>query len=243
MAENEKDDINSLCKKYFTPDSCKEGVTESKATLERKLWVQLEKYGKKISGDYSSIKEEDCEDILIQTISECFKNWKRSVPNTSYTAYYAAALSNNFSNENKKAKKRNENEISFSAPIEGDGNKTIGDTIEDKASANDVSAVSESVLEAKERFKFIDYCFRLKKREDWWKTLLTGYFYNDLHNLAYASPDINLQKFAFIDMEIYNWKDVPTQRQIAEYLTKDAGQLSRAIKTFISFIKESYQKG
>ena len=241
MAENVKEDnINSLCKKYFTPELCEDCITESKSTLERKLWVQMEKYGKKLSGEYSSITAEDCEDILIQTISECFKNWKNSAPSKSYTAYYATALSNNFRNENKKSEKKRIKEISLFAPIDETDDNTISDTIEDEDPANNVSAVSESVSEAKDRFSFIDYCFRIKKGKDWWKSILTCHFYEELHKLVSSYSGIRLNRYSFVDMDIYNWKEPPTQKSVAEHLGKDEGQLSTKLKVFLSFVKEQY---
>ncbi len=242
MTENVKEDnINSLCKKYFTPGLCGDVVTESKSTLERKLWVQLEKYGKKISGKYSSIGEEDCEDVLIQTISECFKNWKKEEPSISYTAYYTTALTNNFSKENIKAKNIS-GQDSLDAPKKDFDNHavTLGDMVEDKNYRNPADD-AEAKSEAEAQFKFIDYCYRIRKRADWWKSILTGHFYEDLHKFSHARPDISLQRFAFIDPEIYNWNDTPTQKQIAEHLNKEESQISRAIKSFISFVKESYK--
>ena len=44
----------------------------------------------------------------------------------------------------------------------------------------------------------------------------------------------------FIDMNIYNLTEAPTQNQIAEYLGKDKGQVSRALNSFKDFVQEQY---
>ncbi len=241
MAENVKEDnINSLCKKYFTPELCEDCITESKSTLERKLWVQLEKYGKKISQKYQYVTEEGTEDVLIQTISECFKNWKNGTLNTSYTAYYATALSNNFIKENIRAGNAAE-QVSLDAPKKDsdDYKVTLGDIIEDKNFRNPVEEV-EIKSEADARFKFIDYCFRIKKGKDWWKSILTCHFYEELHKLVSSYSGIRLNRYSFVDMDIYNWKEPPTQKSVAEHLGKDEGQLSTKLKVFLSFVKEQY---
>ena len=241
MAENVKEDnINSLCKKYFTPELCEDCVTESKSTLEKKLWVQLEKYGKKISQKYHSVTDEDIEDVLIQTISDCFKNWRKGTPSTSYSAYYSASLRNNFMGENIRSKKQGM-ELCLDAPIDESDSptSTIGDTIGDE-SANFTDIV-ETSFDAKKQFKFIDKCFRAKKGKDWWKSILTCYFYEDLHKLADSCPDTSLDRYSFIDMNIYNWNETPTQKKVAEYLGKDEGQMSTKLKVFINFVKEQYE--
>ena len=237
MSDNteKEDNINSLCKKYFTPELCDEPVTETKHTLELKLWTQLEKYGHKVAQNYSALSSCDREDVIIFTIGECFKNWKKAAPDSLYTVYFGRSLKNNFAKQNKKVQKEIEIEQSFEAPI-----KDGGISLEDRMKSNDSAIDSKIGLiqEAKKNFKFIDYYFLIRKRADWWKSLITGYLYEDLHQFAELSPETDLNRFSFFDKVVFNFIEPPTQKMIAKYLGKDEGQISLALKTFSEGIKE-----
>ena len=233
-----EDNINSLCKKYFTPELCAEPVTESKTTLERKLWIQLQKLGTTISRKYSSVGADDREDIILNTISECFKNWRKSCLTFVYSAYFSSAVKRGLLKAKAKHGQQQATEISLDTETDSGSGITVGDTIADKTA--DVPANFETVAEAKKRFKFIDYCFRMKKRTDWLKGIVTVHFYDDLHLLVQLSPDLDLARFSFVDMTVYNWNPAPSQKQIAGYFGKDEGQLSKALKKFLALVEEQY---
>lgn len=244
MAENvEKngDNIDSLCKKYFTPELCAEPVLESKRTLEMKIWTQMEKYGKKLGKDYFALSEDDLEDVVLSTISACIQNWKLNLPSYAYKSYYAVALKNNFANANKKARQKNDMEISMATPLKDkkDGShKTLEDIVEypqDKLLDNGYSK-SEGGEYA---VKFINKIFRMKKRADWWKSLVTAVFYELLHRYFALSEDETPDMYSFIDKTVYELPDRPTQKEIANILGKDEGQLSRATDKFLALCMEN----
>lgn len=238
---NDKDEnINSLCRKYFTPELCDELVTETKRTLLSKLYSQLVMYGKKIGRQYSLIEQDEIEDIIQETIHNCFVQWNKS-PFGKYTSYYAKALKRNFISKNKENVKINENEISLQSPIQnGDkGNCTLENIVED--SSSDFVTALNSVENAKKRFRFINTCFCAKKREDWWKGIVTCYFYEDLHTFFACCPSEPMQRYSFIDMSIYKREHKPTQKEVAQFFDKDEGQMSRALHSFIEYVKEACQ--
>ena len=59
-----EDNINTLCKKLFAPETCDFPVTESKNTLQNKIAVQFLKYGKTVANKSFSLEKEDVEDII-----------------------------------------------------------------------------------------------------------------------------------------------------------------------------------
>lgn len=238
---NDNDEnIDLLCKKYFRQELCNDLVTETKQTLVSKLYSQLVMYGKKISRKYSSIDQDEVDDIIQETIHNCFEQWKKS-PLENYTLYYGIALKNSFIRKNKKNKKINENEISLHAPIQNgnEENCVLENILAD--SSSDFVMTLNSIEEAKERFRFINTCFRAKKREDWWKGIITCYFYEDLHTFFARCDSEPMQRYSFIDMTIYNWEHKPTQKDVAQFFNKDEGQLSRALHSFVEYVKEACQ--
>lgn len=223
VEKNEKkENINSLCKKYFTPELCDEPVTETKRALEFKLYKQLVMYGRKIIGIYSYNKQYDIEDILQETVIACFEQWK-TVSLEKYASYYGKAIKNNFIRKNKQKDKRDNKEISSNILKDSD---------------EELISIEEEI---KMRLRFIDKCFRAKKRADWWKGIVTGYLYEDLHTFFSHYPSEPIQRYSFIDVEIYNWENAPTQKQVAQFLGKDEGQVSRALTAFLENIEELYK--
>lgn len=239
VEKNEKEEnINSLCKKYFTPELCDEPVTETKRALEFKLYKQLERYGKKMSETYSYIKQYDIEDIVQETVITCFKRWKTDAPE-NYASYYRRVIKNNFIRKNEQNAKRDNKEISSNTPK---GNDEDSDILEDDIQSPDYIKSPFYDKEIKMRLRFIDKCFRAKKRADWWKGIVTGYLYDDLHIFFSHYSSEPMQRYSFIDVEIYNWENTPTQKQVAQFLGKDEGQVSRALTAFLENIEELYKK-
>lgn len=115
MAENVKEDINSLCKKYFAPEFCDEPVTEVKRTLEMKLLKQMIRFARHIFNN-SSYKElklpreyhessnpknkavktiiPTLENAIDLAIAECLDKWRKEAPSVSYAAYFGKAFYN-----------------------------------------------------------------------------------------------------------------------------------------------------
>ena len=239
VEKNEKEgNINSLCKKYFTPELCDEPVTETKQALEFKLYKQLVMYGRKIIGIYSYNKQYDIEDILQETVIACFEQWK-TVSLEKYASYYGKAIKNNFIRKNKQNDKRDNKEISSNTPK---GNDEDSDILEDDIQSPDYIKSPFYDKEIKMRLRFIDKCFRARKRAGWWKGIVTGYLYEDLHTFFSHYPSEPMQRYSFIDVEIYNWENAPTQKQVAQFLGKDEGQVSRALTAFVENIEELYKK-
>lgn len=242
-AEKE-DNINSLCKKLFTPQLCEEPVTESRRTLEMKLWSQMTKYGQKLSSTFKDITQEELEDVVISTISGCFNIWKSDSPTSSYTAYYASALKYNFTDKNTKARQRDNLELSLDTPVAestDDGTFSLGDTIVDETFKGPDVYFLEQVA-VKNVFLTIDRVFRRKTRSEWYKAIITCELYDELHDFYDKHPDERIEKLAFIDLAVYGWSEKPTQKAVAKYLGKDSGQVNRALKAFLEPIQEELRK-
>ena len=111
-SKKEKDDINSLCKRYFVPELCDESAGESDRSLFIELYEQLIQYGRKVSINYSAINSCDIEDIIQDAISECVIKWRQE-PTENYKAYYSIAIRHAFDNANIKSGKIKKNEISL----------------------------------------------------------------------------------------------------------------------------------
>lgn len=249
VEKNEKEEnINSLCKKYFTPELCDEPVTETKRALEFKLYVQFKRYGRKMSEDYSQLIKDsnggEIEGFIYEAIARCFSKWKKSPlkNDSAYRSYFASTMEKIFIRENKNIEKIRKTEISLEASQNGDEKEySRKDNLEDSSevSAEELISTEEEI---KMRLRFIDKCFRAKKRADWWKGIVTGYLYEDLHIFFSHYPSEPMQRYSFIDVEIYNWENAPTQKQVAQFLGKDEGQVSRALTAFVENIEELYKK-
>lgn len=242
MEENgkKKDGINVLCKKYFTPELCGEPVTESKRTLEWKIYKQMLKYGQKLSNGYSALTDMDSEDAIIKAISSCFEIWKKAPPEKGYTAYYATALKNEFNEMNKSASVRKK-EKSLEAPVgDDDDETTFGDFIKDTSGNPTPEQYVMEKDSVKNIFTVIDRVFRLKKRSGWLKAGITGELYDELHWFYDRYPEEHIGRLSFVDLEIYNWKEKPTQKAVATYLGKDPGQMNKAVKIFLKTVRENF---
>ena len=111
-----EENINFLCKKYFTPELCDEPVTESKMALQNKICKQLIRFGRSLwkRSGYKNIENLDMildpmpgnndkemissamEEAIYEAIANLFKSCKEMIPNVSYTAYFSAILKNEF---------------------------------------------------------------------------------------------------------------------------------------------------
>ena len=233
--DNATDNIITLYQKYFTPQLCNEPVSETKNSLKHKLQVQLYKYGvyvfnRKFTIDDADAKTEICADVVEDAIEKCFEKWGQDPLSFETPKAYFSSVIWDFGN---RAKKEYLNKpLSLDTTINNDTESSEIDYAEEKNTFDKYKAY----------FKFIDSCFLAKKRADWWKSIITGYFYNDLHSFFEKYPGESLKRYSFIDVEVYNFKEKPSQKDVAVYLQKDCGQLNTALNNFIDFISESYSK-
>lgn len=316
-AKEDKDNINSLCKKLFTPQLCSEPVTESKRILEIKLIKQMELFSNYLWGKgeyknlnlpsvtlYNSNLNKEKEEIATKvqaidmTIAICFDSWKKTpLQNTNgYTNFFMVTFNNTLNKiveedtkiftyvpesvkENdirlsKECKIRNmdnydsaeleklaleigiyaeeykavckwrsiKKTVSIETPI---GKKEDDEELEDKLEdvLEDDNTLSSDkkyiVIETGKRIlRFINTIFRMKERDEWWKSLVTGIFFDLLHSF-FALSEESIERYEFIDKKIYNLPERPSQKQIAELLGKDTGQLSKAAGKFLKLCTES----
>lgn len=240
-----EDNINSLCKKYYTPELCKEPVTETKRTLELKLWTQLEKYGHKVSQNYSALTSEDCEDVIIYTIGECFKNWKDAIPKATYSAYYSGALTNNFTKKNAEVQKRNNDEVSLQKQTsQKDTKLTLGDKLEniqDKNKKENEQALNVIV----EQLDVIEKAFsdRVQKgREDkntanCRAALLTLELKEDFLKWGYIIKGEYGRNYSFIDKRILKMSDKLNKNKVAALFGINPTRATHILQDFLKEVK------
>ena len=124
------------------------------------------------------------------------------------------------------------NPISLEIPIGEDEKEELKDNLKDEKTQSPDNKYIE-IETGKLIVKFINKVFHIRRdRADWWKSLVTGIFYDLLHRYFALSND-SLDKYPFIDKTIYNLPDKPTQTEIANILGKNEGQLSRATDKFL----------
>ena len=129
--KTKRDNINSLCQKYFTPELCKEKITESPRTLELNLFEQMKKYGCKIAEKYSALTFEDKEEIIDDAIFSCIKSWREECPRKgNFTGYYYTVLKRELVKNNIAQGKKNESEVSIYN--ENENGKSSAECLEDK---------------------------------------------------------------------------------------------------------------
>lgn len=245
LAEKKEDNINSLCKKYFTPELCDEPVTESKNTLERKLWLQLEKYGHKVAQNYSALSSEDSEDVIILTIGECFKNWKDGIPKVSYSVYYSGSLSNNFRRKNAEVQKRNKDEISLQTQTsQTDSKLTLGDKLEniqDKNKKENEQALNVIV----EQLDVFEKCFCDKAQNsrtdkntlNCLAALLTLELKEDFIKWDFIIKLEYGRNYSFIDKRILNMSDKLNKNKVAALFGIKPTRATHILQDFLKEVK------
>jgi len=229
-----EDNINTLCKKLFAPGTCDSPVTESKNTLQNKIAVQLLKYGKAVANKSFSLEKEDVEDIILLTINDCFRAWEKKILESSYTAYFASSLKHALAKEVEKIAKKNSNEVSLQTPTGKEDEKTLEDTIK----IQEDNFEREKLFGRNGIFSLINALYRSKNRPSYLKAALTAEFYDEFHLICSRYPKENIEKYDFIDMDVFNLSEKPIQKDIAQKLEKDAGQIARDKKAFLACLKE-----
>lgn len=235
-----EENINFLCKKYFTPELCDEPGSESKRTLESKIYFQMLKFGIDICNkNFSDCG--DCEFIIADTISNCWMKWIKNHPN-SYSAYFASAIKNNvLSFLESKKDELSQTIISLDEPIQNSENDLfLVNTIPDKNI--DLQETNEILEDVEKYLNLVDIWYNLRVREDWNKTLITSELYDGLHAYFDYYPEKKISKFKFVDENIYNLSENLTNKKLAEILNKDEGQLSRKRKDFRNEMEDLFNK-
>lgn len=244
--EKKEDNINSLCKKYFTPELCDESVTESKRTLELKLWTQLEMYGNKIAGNYSKLGQEDCEDAIILAIGECFKNWREKEPQVAYSVYYAAAVRRNFIHANEERQERVAKEVSLQENILNNPDRTVGDNVEDvhEQNKNENDAALSCIVERLDKIEeffckekdssrvnentmnCLSALLTLELKDDFskWGNVIRGEFGRD---------------YSFLNKQVFGMRERLDKKQVAALFGKSATRCSHILQDFLNKIKAS----
>ena len=68
--------------------------------------------------------------------------------------------------------------------------------------------------------------------------MLTGELYTGLHAYYDLFSEEKIEKLSFVYLAVYNWGEKPTQKKVAEFLGKDAGQLNKALNKFLTPVRE-----
>ncbi len=186
IIEEKKDNINSLCKKYFTPEICDEAITESKDTLKKNIMTQLYKYGLWCFNErIKNLNQEDKEksplifrddlkdDSIINAIEIIFDKGEKKEIQGFYSSYFKKVLFDKFY---KKLQLKAESDSSLDEPLkEDDSSSTLHDFIADnkylsidmnyesRASVFDILQIVQNAYRIKER----------KKHKAWLRPALT----------------------------------------------------------------------
>ena len=127
---------------------------------------------------------------------------------------------------------------SLEIPIGDDEKGELKDNLEDERTQSPDNKYIE-IETGKLIVKFVNKIFRMKKRADWWKSIVTAVFYELLHRYFALSEDETPDMYSFIDKTVYELPSKPTQKEIANILGKDEGQLSRATDKFLALCMEN----
>ncbi|MBP5602413.1 MAG: hypothetical protein J6X78_06770 [Treponema sp.] len=241
MTKTEMDDINSLCKKYFTPQLCDEIITESERSLFIKLYTQLQKYAYKISKNYSSLIYDDIEDVIQNTITECFAKW-REEPKTNYTDYFSISIKHAFDKANIDAKRKKDNERSMDDTI-SDDNKTLEQSIADEKQNKKYPELNSIV----ERLDKLDSFFtkwsngKYKKRAhkkdestiNCLSALLTYEMKDDFIQWGLIIKQEYKRNYSFVDKRILNMEKSLSKAGIAALYGLSATRASHILSDFL----------
>ena len=238
MTPEKEENINSLCKKYFTPELCDEPVTESKMSLKGKIYTQLLKLGDWICDkNFSRYGGSDAfGEIVIDIIEKSWENWEKE-SRDSYSAYFAISVKRKINCILKsKQGQINSTAVSLDTPIGTDESSTLLDKIEDKMSMeNDEEKkdiAQENMKKVEDYLKAVDSWFKIRIRQDWNKSFVTAELYAGLHQYFDYYQDKKITRFSFIDEKIYNLPQEPMNKELAIIIGKSETQLTHKRKEF-----------
>ncbi len=250
--KNSEDNIDSLYKKLYRPELCTEPVTESEKSLKENLVRQLFLYGMGILYKYKEFPIDDAEekktffyDVVLDSIQKFLERCKdKTAPVEKVRGYYASILNNLVYTKIKK----------LPPPIE----LIEFSSLENLPEKNKKNIISE-LKEKKEEFEFIEKCYKFYKTNDpFLNSMITQRLYEDLHmyfdliDKKIIDKQLfsdSIERYTFIDPDVYNMDSAPTQKKIAtEYLkkktgkTKNEGRVSDKVDKFLSYVSEMYRK-
>lgn len=219
--------INFLCMKYFTPELCDELITESKSALKGKIVTQLIKFGEFLFQKYCKTYQLDFELFcvnVIDVIESCWKNWEKEPKNRKYSSYFAKAIQNELLkiSTDKNSRSISLNEFEDSGRECADQRNLIDSQIEK----------SEAISLVEKYLKMVNMWFQIRKREPWNTAIVTTELYEGLHLYFDYYPERKISQFTFIDERIFMLPKVPLNKELAQFLGRDEGQISRARKKF-----------
>ena len=168
------------------------------------------------------------------TMNDCFRAWEKKIPESSYTAYFASSLKHALAKEVEKIAKKNSNEVSLQTPTGKEDEKTLEDTIK----IQEDNFEREKLFGKNGIFSVINALYRSKNRPLYMKAALTVEFYDYLHLICSKYQNERIDKYDFVDMDIFNLSEKPAQKYIAQKFEKDAGQITRDKKAFLDCLKE-----
>ena len=237
-----KDKINSLCKKFFTPQLCDEPVTESKQTLKNKILTQLIKFGDWLVQKYFAEDQTDLSMVVMDTIEKCWEKWENGeMEGQLYATYFGQAIKSNCVTELKKKDNNNISVYSDSEDDESESNYEMYADIknqspdiyfENKNSILTVLKIVETAYRNKER----------KKHKEWLSPILTLSLFDALQGIFNTYGEELLKKYSFADSSIYTLDEKPTRKEIAKSLGYDEGYLSKELKDFLAPIEQEVRK-
>ena len=238
--ETQEENINSLCKKYINPD---ESITDTKASLKAKIYIQIFKLGDYIcSKNFSDVDFELICEFVPKTIESCWMQWEKNKNTISYSSYFVFALKNEISRYCKK-QRLDIVQVSLDEKFGEDEDMFLSEKIEDKRINIECELEKKEYLEKVEKYFVItNTWFKVRKREEWNKKLVTAELYVGLHDYFDYYPNKKFTQFSFVDEQIYNLPKEPSNKYLASLLGKDEGQVSKAKRSFRRQINDLMNK-
>ena len=233
--EKNEECINSLCKKYFTPELCEKPVTESKIALKNKIFARLLEYGDNICyKKFPKLSIDIVSNRILDVIESCFTNWGSEKKERNYSSYFFTSIKNELVNFIKSKKESvNVNVYELDKPIGNNEDMFLHEIIEDEnANLQNIIEREENLKNVENYLKAVDSWFKIRKREDWNRILVTAILYDGLRQYFDYYPSKTISRFSFIVESIYNLPEEPSNKDLAKILQKDEGQLSKAKKRF-----------
>jgi hypothetical protein len=257
--ENKEDNINTLCKKCFTPELCNEEIKESKDTLKKKIMAQLYMFGKWCFNQrIMSLSDEEkkksplvnrpdlTDDSIIDAIEIILKKGENKEIKGGYSSYFKAVIFDRFY---KKQLLKDENHFSFDEPLNSNESSsedvvTLHDFIEDKKYMP-IDNKYESSYSVFDILQVVENAYRNKQRKKykaWLSPVLTRELFEGLKHFCNCYGEEKIQKYTFADQSIYNLDKKPTRKSIAESFNVDPSYLKNEIEKFLLPIKEQIEE-
>ena len=242
--DNKEDNINSLCKKYFTPELCDEPVNESKKTLKGKILTELINYGDYIVKKKFETRNIDFSIVVIDTIEKCWEKWEAGkMTGQFYSTYFASSIKSNCVTELKK--KENSNlSANNTYNRKEDEPKSIYETTEDERYLSpDIYVEKKNLIFTV--LRIVENAYRNKERKKhktWLSPVITLALFDALQKVCNSYGENLLQRYSFADPSIYKLDEKPTRKAIAKSLGYDEGYLKKELEKFFAPIEQDVKK-